>query len=78
MTLEELRVLISAEVAPLQKGISKATSSLNAFQKQVDKMNNRFTNVFRDMGRTIMRFLSTASLLKFGKDALEAASDLEE
>lgn len=71
-------MLISAEVAPLQKGIKKATSSLNGFQKTVQKMNNRWNSVFNQMGRTVLKFLSVASLLKWGKEALEVASDLEE
>ena len=71
-------MLISAEVAPLQKGIKKATSSLNGFQKTVQKMNNRWNNVFNQMGRTVLKFLSAASLLKWGKEALQVASDLEE
>lgn len=71
-------MLISAEVAPLQKGIKKATSSLNGFQKTIQKMNSRWNNAFNQMGRTVLKFLSVASLLKWGKEALQVASDLEE
>lgn len=78
MTLEELKVLISAEVAPLQKGIKKATSSLNNFNKQVQRMGSKWNSVFSQMGRIARKFLSAAFFLKIGKDALEAASDLEE
>lgn len=71
-------MLISAEVAPLQKGLKQATSSLNAFQKTAEKLNKRWGGIFSEMTKTVLKFLSAASLIKWGKDALKTASDLEE
>ena len=71
-------MLISAEVAPLQKGLKQATSSLNAFQKTAEKLNKRWGGIFTEMTKTVLKFLSAASLIKWGKDALKTASDLEE
>lgn len=82
MTLEELRVLISAEVAPLQQGIKKATSSLNGLQKTADKLDSKLTNVFQNIGSKLLKALSLAGIIKaftsIAKSALETASDLEE
>ena len=41
-------------------------------------MNSKWNSIFRQMSNTVLRFLSVASLIKWGKDALAAASDLEE
>lgn len=71
-------MLISAEVAPLQKGLKQATSSLNAFQKTAEKLNKRWGGIFTEMTKTVLKFLSAASLIKWGKQALDNASKLEE
>jgi len=82
MTLEELKVLITAEVAPLQKGLAKATSSLKGFQKSAEKMNSKISSIFSGLGKGLLKALSTAGIIaaftSISKAALETASDLEE
>lgn len=89
MTIEELKVVISAETSELKTGIKEATrqinslststkASLGTMEKMISKSTKRITNMFSSLAKTVKRLFSFAVLGKLGKDALDLASDLVE
>lgn len=89
MTIEELKVVISAETSELKSGIKEATrqinslststkASLGTMEKMISKSTKRITNMFSSLAKTVKRLFSFAVLGKLGKDALDLASDLVE
>ncbi len=89
MTIEELKIIISAETAGIKKAVSevktqvnnldKATkSSMKTLQSTVNKTTNNITNSFKKMVKGILASVSLIALVKLGKEALEYASNIEE
>ena len=78
MTVEELKVLISAETAGLQKAVSKVQSQLNGLDKTTTKITTKMGNAFSKLGKAIGISLGIAGLVRFTKEAYNAASALEE
>lgn len=85
MTLEELKVVISAETQGLTNEIQKVQSQLNnlakntakstsSIEKSCSKMNTAFKSIFKGIGFAVI----IKQLIKLGGQALETASDLEE
>ena len=89
MTLEELRVIITAETSGLQKAVKtvqKQLSTLNntvsrvtgTISNQFKNLGNRISNSFKSLTRTAGLLAGSAALLKLGQSAIQAASDLQE
>lgn len=85
MTVEELKVLITAEMSGVKKEVNKVRKQMDILNKtvdtsakHVDKSTKRISASFSAMGKTIKRIVSVAALLSLGKQAIELASDLEE
>lgn len=89
MTLEELKVVISAETKGLEKAVKGVKSTLNGLTKQVSAATKRMSASFDKLGKSVNKsfagllksaglLLGIAGLIKLGKQALETASDLEE
>lgn len=78
LTVEELKVLISAETAGLQKAVSKVQSQLNGLDKTTTKITTKMGNAFSKLARSAGITLTIAGLIRLGKSAVEAASALEE
>ena len=89
MTIEELRVLISAETEGLRKGIRDAKSQLSELGKEaksqgekisryMENSAKKITRSFTSMAKTVAKVLSIAALARFGSKAIEMASNIEE
>ena len=89
MTIEELRVLISAETEGLRKGIRDAKSQLSELGKEaksqgekisryMENSAKKITRSFTSMAKTVAKVLSIAALARFGSQAIEMASNIEE
>ena len=78
MTVEELKVLITAETSGLQKAIKQVQNQLNALDKTTTKATSRMGNAFKKIGKAMGIGAITAALFKLGKSAVSAASELEE
>ena len=89
MTVEELKVIISAEIGELKKAVKEAkgeVSSLDSSVKvQTKSINKSFTRTaksitrsFTSMAKTIIKVVSITALGKLGAQAIEVASNLEE
>lgn len=78
LTVEELKVLISAETAGLQKAVSKVQSQLNGLDKTTTKITTKMGNAFSKLAKSAGITLTIAGLIRLGKSAVQAASALEE
>lgn len=78
LTVEELKVLISAETAGLQKAVSKVQSQLQGLDKTTTKVTTKMNNAFTKLAKATGITLTIASLYRLGKAAVDAASALEE
>lgn len=78
MTIEELKVLITAETSGLQKEIKKVQNQLNSLDKTTTKATSRIGNAFKKIGKAVGIATITTALVKLGKSAVEASSNLVE
>lgn len=78
MTLEELKVIITAETSGLKKELNSLQSQVNKTQKSVDKSTNKISSGFSKLTKAVSLTAITVGLYKFGKAAVNAASDLQE
>lgn len=89
MTLEQLRVIITAETSGLKKAVKTVQSQLNGLKNTVSKVTNGIKNQFNNLSKSINNSFKglarlvgltamIAGLVKLGKAAVQAASDLEE
>ena len=89
MTIEELKIIISAETEGIKKAVSEVKtqvnnldkvtkSSMKTLQSTVNKTTNNITNSFKKMVKGILASVSLIALVKLGKEALEYASNIEE
>ena len=78
MTLEELKVIISAETSGLKKELNSLQAQLSKTQKNVDKSTNKISNSFKKLTAAVSLTAITVGLVKVSKSAIRAASDLEE
>ena len=78
MTLEELKVIITAETSGLKKELNSLQSQLNKTQAKVDKSTSKISNGFKKITKGISFTVITLGLYKLGKQAVETASDLQE
>lgn len=59
--IEELKVVISAEISKLKQGVKEATSEVNNFQTQLDKAKGNVSNNFKSIGDSIGNALKSAA-----------------
>lgn len=78
MTVEELKVLITAETAGLQKQIKSVQSQLKGLDTASTKVASKMTGAFKKLAKAFSVTAIVAGLYKIGKSAVSAASDLEE
>ena len=74
MTIEEIKVIIEAETKGLKKELESVKKELKAADKQVSQTQKTFSKLFK----ALKIGTATAALVKFGKSAIKAASELEE
>ena len=78
MTVEELKVLITAETAELQKQVKNVQSQLKGLDKQSTKTANKMTGAFKKMAKAFSIAAIVTGFAKLTKSAVNAASELEE
>ena len=78
MTLEELKVVISAETSGLQKELKKIQSQLDKTDKSVSKSTGSIKKAFSNLTKGIAFTAIIYGLTKLGKQAIQTASDLQE
>ena len=89
MTVEELKVIISAEIGELKQAVKEAKSEVSSLDSsvkvQTKSINKSFTRTaksitrsFTSMAKTIIKVVSITALGKLGAQAIEVASNLEE
>ncbi|MGY3775816.1 phage tail protein [Helcococcus sueciensis] len=77
-TLEELRVLIHAELDPYKKEMKQIVNETRNTSNAIQKETGNIKKAFQSMGSYIKRAVIGLGLVKFGKQALNLASDVEE
>lgn len=77
-TLEELRVLIHAELDPYKKEMKQIVNETRNTSNAIQRETGNIKKSFQSMGSYIKRAVIGLGLIKFGKQALELASDVEE
>ena len=78
MTVDELKILITAETAGLEKEIKQDKSQLGSMEKSVAKSANRIKNSFKNLFAGISFTAILYGLAQVGKEAVKLASNLEE
>lgn len=78
MTIEELKVIITAETAGLQKELNGVKAQLNGLNKTTVKATTGMSNSFKKLARGFSVVAIVAGLAKVGKEAVNVASDLQE
>ena len=82
MTLEELKVVITAETASLKQELNSVKTQLNGLGTTTTNVTSKMSKSFKSVGSAISKYLSFAAiiagLIKLGKASIEAASDLAE
>lgn len=73
MTLEELQILITTETSGLKKELNKVQQDLGGLDRTVRQTTDAMKNAFKSVVAT----LATLGLVKYVKDSIQAASDLE-
>ena len=78
MTEEELKIIISAQTDQLKTGLNNAMGKVQDFKTSVQKNTKQMTNSFNALGGIIGKIFTTGAIIKFGKDAIDMASNLTE
>ena len=78
MTLEELKVVISAETSGLQKELKSLQSQLDKTDKSVSKSTGGIKKAFSNLTKGIAFTTVIYGLAKLCKQAIQTASDLQE
>lgn len=78
MTIEQLKVLITAETSGLQKEIKKVQGQLQSLDKTTIKATKSINNSFKSLFKGISVSAAILGLVKLGKTAISTASALEE
>ena len=78
MTLEELKVVISAETSGLQKELKSLKSQLDKTEKSVSKSTGGIKKAFSSLTKGLTFAAVIYGLTKLGKQAIQTASDLQE
>lgn len=78
MTIEELKVIITAETAGLQKELNALKGQLSGLNKTTTKATSGISSAFKKLGKGFAVGAIVTKLVKVGKEAVNLASDLQE
>lgn len=78
MTLEELNIKITADVAGLRKDLEKTQQEVKGFASKVESNNNKVADSFKLLGKSIGAAAIVTGLMKISKAAIDASSSLAE
>lgn len=89
MTVEELKVIITAEIGELKKAVKEAKGEVSSLDRSIKvqtksisksftKTAKSITRSFTSMAKTIIKVVSITALGRLGAQAIEVASNLEE
>lgn len=78
MTIEELKVIITAETAGLQKELDGVKNQLGGLNKSTTKATSGMASAFKKLGKGFAAGAIIAGMAKVGKQAINLASDLQE
>lgn len=78
MTIEQLKVLITADISGLAKEVKKAKGSLSSLEHSVVNSTRNINNSFKSLAKSVGAMAGITSLAVLGKQAIETASNLQE
>lgn len=78
MTLEQLQVIIDAQTKPYREELERVKKQTQAATDSVVKQTSRISNAFKGIKGAIVGLGIGAAIYKIGKEAISAASDLQE
>lgn len=78
MTVEELKILITAETAGLQKEIKQVKAQLGSMEKSVNASATKIKGAFKSLFAGISFTAIIYGLAQIGKTAIQMASDIQE
>ena len=78
MTLEELKVVITAETSGLKKELNSLKTQISKTEKTVTKTTGSIKKAFSSLTKGFTATAIVYGLIKVGKQAVETASDLQE
>ena len=78
MTLEQLQVIIDAQTKPYRDELERVKQQTRSATDSVVKQTSRISNAFRGIKGAVVGLGIGAALYKIGKEAISAASDLQE
>ncbi len=78
MTIEELRVLITAETQGLDRQIRNVQGQLGRLSNSVERTNSKISQSFKSLFKGFTVAAIIAGVVKLGKEAINLASQLEE
>lgn len=78
MTVEELKILITAETAGLQKEIKQVKAQLGSMEKSVNASATKIKGAFKSLFAGISFTAIIYGLAQIGKTAIQLASDIQE
>lgn len=78
MTIEELRVLITAETKDLKKQVDGVKKQLSGLEKHAKNTSTKMSNMFKNLFKGFTVAAIVAGLVKVGRAAISMASNLEE
>jgi len=78
MTLEELKVVITAETSGLQSQLNSLQAQMGKVSTSVSKSANSMSTAFSKLFKGVSVAAAVAALVKFGKASVQVGSDLAE
>lgn len=78
MTLEQLQVIIDAQTKPYREELERVKKQTQTATDSVVKQTSRISNAFKGIKGAIVGLGIGAAIYKIGKEAISAASDLQE
>ena len=76
--LEKLKVIIAAEIGPIQQGLKTVQNDVKQTTTLVEKQTNKISSFFKKAGKVVATALSITAIVSFGKSCIDLGSDLAE
>lgn len=76
--LEKLKVIIAAEIGPIQQGLKTVQNDVKQTTTSVGKQTNKISSFFKKAGKVVATALSITAIVSFGKSCIDLGSDLAE
>ena len=77
MTLEELKVLITAETSGLRRGLNDVRSQLRSANGNVGSSTSAMSSAFKKMAGVVAIAFSAKQIIAFGKQCVQTSSEIE-